>query len=110
MGKAKPAVAIHGYGAACLYKYQNKKVEVNCGETAITMIYNDHTLQEKSVVRGVLKDVIGDALVLLCDVPGFKQKEVLVNCWCVTSVTSFDGTGSTKNVYYDEGSKRLRRK
>ncbi len=108
MARPKPSVAMNGFGAALFYSYKGKKVELYCGNGAITMIYDDHSVEEKSIIRGVIKDVIGDALVVECDVLD-KKKIILVNCWSIVSATEFDNVGTTRNLFYDEGSKRLRR-
>ena len=99
---------LHGLAGPLLHLFKGKKVEINLGETAITMNYDDHSVDQKALVRGVLKDAIGDALIIDCEVFG-KVKQVIVNCWSVNTVTEVDDVGTTKSIYYNEGSKRLRR-
>jgi hypothetical protein len=96
---------IHGFAAAALELYQDKLIEINTGESATSLQFADFTTAQKHVIRGYLRDVIGDGLVMECDVNGHKQK-VLINAWAVVSVMELEGNGNISDIYIDEFKER----
>jgi hypothetical protein len=75
----------HGFAAAALELYKDKVIEINTGEVQTTLLFDDHTKDQKSIVRGILKDAVGDALILECNVNG-QRHDVLINCWSISSL------------------------
>lgn len=94
-------IPIHGYAAAALHLYKNKMVEINTGEVKTTLLWDQFQKEIKHVIRGVIKDAIGDALII--EVRTAKGiKSVLINCWSINSIVAVDGNGTTTDVYFDE--------
>ena len=91
---------VHGFAAAALQKYKGKEVEINTGESYTTLLFDDHTQGQKSVIRGTLVDAAGDAIVLEVNIRG-KKHEVLINCWLIHTMMEF-GSGSSRDFYIDE--------
>lgn len=94
-------VPIHGYAAAALHLYKDKVVEINTGEVRTKHVMDQFEHEIKHVLRGKIREAIGDALVLEVNING-KSKLVLINCWSIKSITALDGKGSLKDVYFDE--------
>ncbi|MAE82945.1 MAG: hypothetical protein CMB80_09435 [Flammeovirgaceae bacterium] len=96
---------LHGLAAICLQLYKDKVVEVNTGEQKTTLRMADFDTVQKDLIRGVLKDAVGDALVLECDV-GREKKQIVVNCWSIISIAE---VGTIKCAYVDEDFRKNRR-
>jgi hypothetical protein len=99
----------HGFAAAALELYKGKVVEINTGEVQTTLLFHDHTQDQKSIVRGILKDAVGDALILQCNVNG-ESHDVLINCWSISALMELKGVGNLKDVYIDEYKRHITRK
>jgi len=97
---------VHGYAQAALDLYKDKYIEINTGEVSTTLLFADSQIGQKSIIRGVLIDAIGDGMIVECEMK-HGTKRVLINCWSIKSIVEIDGTGLTKDVYVDqEGRKR----
>lgn len=99
----------HGFAVAVLELYQGKLIEINTGEIQTTLLFDDRQLDQKSLVRGILKDALGDALILECSVNGHRQT-VLINCWSISSIMELEGYGSLKDIYVDEYQQHLKKR
>ncbi|KKN74494.1 hypothetical protein LCGC14_0390110 [marine sediment metagenome] len=101
MAKAKA----NGFAAAALEMYKDKLVEINTGEVATSLQFADHTVGQKHVIRGHLREVIGDGIVIECNVGSHKQ-QVLINAWSVVSIMELQGKGNISDIYIDEYKER----
>lgn len=95
------AVERNPFAVAALELYKDKLIEINTGETATSVQYSDYEKSQKHLIRGYLKDVIGDGLVIECQINKFK-KIVLVNVWSIISIMEFTDNGHLSDVYVDE--------
>jgi len=96
-----PKLPTHGYGTACLQVFKDKLVEINTGEIKTTLNFSDWDQAHKNVIRGTFVDVIGDAIVMECDINNTKKK-VMVNCWLIISITEIDDKFGIRDVYVDD--------
>jgi hypothetical protein len=96
---------LHGFAAACLAVYKDKEVEINTGESSTTLLMADFETSQKDLIRGVLVDAIGDALIVEFEAKGEKKK-IIISCWSVISITEI---GCMSQAYYDEDFRRNRR-
>ena len=103
-----PDLPKHGFAQAVFYLFKDKMIEINCGETSLQNNFSDFNIVQKSLIRGVLKQVIGDALIVHCVVKN-TIKKVAVNCWTILTITEFNPQGGTKDIYYDEGLRLFRK-
>ncbi len=99
------ALPLHGYAAAVMQMFEGQLVEINTGETASTILFDQEQLELKHVIRGIVDDAIGDALIIKCKVPG-GHKTLMINCWNIISIAVVDKTGMLKDCYFDEHSSR----
>ena len=99
---------VHGFSTACIQLYKDKFVEVNTGETKTTLVLADFTHEQKSLIRGWVRDAIGDGLVVECKV-GNHTKTVLINVWSIISISEVDEKGTMKDIYIDEEFRANRR-
>lgn len=97
---------IYGYAEAALALYKGKFIEINTGESVTTQNYAEVAVGQKHVIRGILDDALGDGLVIICDVNGYRQK-VLINVWSIISIMELCGNGHTCDVYIDEYRERI---
>jgi len=104
MAKAKsPVVEISSYGAAIMHYLQDEMVEVYCGDAHTTFKFSDCDMDQKSVVRGRIIDLMGDCLVVECYDKGTgKSNHVFLNCWSIVSIVPVNGGLRMKDVYWDE--------
>lgn len=96
---------VHGFAAAVFERLGGELVEVNTGEIKSTLEFNQESIEVKNLVRGKLVDVVGDALVIECSVPG-GTKIIFINCWATTSVSGIKGPGLMKDCYFNDYSTR----
>ncbi len=96
-------IPVHGYAAAALQLYKDKEVDINTGETQTTLIFSDWETALKHIVRGVIRDAIGDALVVECKTRS-GTKKVLINAWSINTIVE-TGQGSILDIYMDEHTK-----
>ena len=99
------ALPAHGFGAAAFQLYEGQLIEVNTGETSSTILFDQEEVALKHIIRGILVDVVGDALILECAVPGGK-KTIMINCWGILSIAPAEEAGMLKDCYFDEHSTR----
>ena len=95
------APELHGFAYACEQLYKDKMVEVNTGESKTTLRLSDFEVSQKSVIRGVLKGAIGDAIIIECPLNQVK-KNVLVNVWNIISITDIEDKLGLNSAYIDE--------
>ncbi len=94
-------VETHGYAVAALEMYKDKFVEIYMGDSATSLQFADCSVNQKNVVRGRLRDAIGDGLVLECEVNHQKQN-VLINVWSIVIIMELEGHGNISDIYIDE--------
>ena len=94
---------LHSIAAACIKLYKNKEIEVNTGEQQTTLIMADFQYGQKDLIRGVLIDAIGYAIIIEV---GQKKSQVLINCWSIISVAE---VGVLKSAYIEEDFRENRR-
>ena len=92
---------IHGYAAAVIHLYKGKEVDIFAGDSKTKLIFKDWETELKSIIRGTIKEAIGDALLIECKTP-LGPKEVLINVWSIKTVVPVDGATATKDFYHDE--------
>lgn len=96
---------LHGFAAAVMELYGGQIVEINTGETSLSLLFDQENRTLKSLIRGRLVNAIGDALIVECDVPGGK-KTIALNCWGITAISPTNEPALMKDCYYDEHSSR----
>ena len=92
---------VHGYAAAALHLYKDKEVDINTGETQTTLIFNDWQSELKHVINGIIRDAVGDALIVECKTR-LGTKMVLLNAWSIIAITEVSSKASLKDLYKDE--------
>lgn len=98
--------AYAGFSEALFTLLRNKLVEVYLGTTSEERQYSDYSITRKEVIRGVIKEVHGDLVVLEVKVPKSGVTNlVYLNCWGITSVLEPVQGACTMDVYCDEAGK-----
>lgn len=92
---------IGGITQAAIKYFLGKKIEINTGESKTVLHFNDFQESQRSVIRGYLVEVIGDALVVECSINNVTQT-VVINSYNVISIIELKGNGTTKDIYCDE--------
>jgi len=77
---------------------KGKMVEVFCGEQAKNLLFNDYEISQRSVIRGKIKDVIGDCLIIECERGGIKNN-AYVNGWQIQTIVPINNTLSMVDVF-----------
>ena len=95
------AQEVHGFAAAALFMYEDKLIEINTGESATSLQFADYSVDQKHVIRGYLRNAIGDGLIVECSVNG-RQQNVLINVWSIVTIMELEGNGNISDIYIDE--------
>ena len=99
----------HGFAIAALHLYKDKLIEVNTGESATTLLSDDYQTTQKSLIRGILRDAIGDAMIVEVPMKG-KSRNVIINCWSTKSIMELTDDDSGLNEAYIDEYKKLESK
>jgi len=73
------------YAEALAAKYSDREVELYIGDNTGTLIYSDHDVAQKSVIRGTIKSATSDMLTIVTIVRDVAI-EIDVNAWCIKGV------------------------
>jgi len=92
---------VHGYAGAAITMFKDKLVEVYTGNSATTLQFSECSVEQKSVIRGYLRDAIGDGVVIECKVHGNMQN-VLINVWSIVTIMELKGHGNISDIFIDE--------
>lgn len=84
---------------------KGKNVEVYAGTSSKSRAYSDFEVQQKEVIRGILKDAIGELLIIEVD-NGINTNVVYVNGWSVVAILEPQNGISIIDVYVDEHTKQ----
>lgn len=84
---------------------KGKNVEVYAGTSGRSRAYSDFEVQQKEVIRGVLKDAIGELLIMEVT-DGSNTNLVYVNGWSVVAIVEPKNKMSIVNIYVDENTKQ----
>jgi hypothetical protein len=85
-------------------RLQNKLIEVHTGDTRKTHYYSEQSFNEKSVIRGILKEALDDCLII--EVSDIKTNEaylIYLNCWNIIAITEVKNNFGLANMYSDIG-------
>jgi len=91
----------HPYAAALLSQLQGEEIEIYNGDIKTTQILQDREISQKNVVIGVLKDVIGDCLIVEVSKNGRKGL-VYINAWTVSHVMRVKDPLFLNDIFTDE--------
>lgn len=86
-----------------------KNVEVYCGQSRRNVKYSDYDVAEKTVVRGRLKEVLEDCIVVECNIMNaatsrIHSNDLYMNTWSITGVCVPSDSLSITDMFVDEGS------
>jgi len=95
-----------GYAEAVLTLLKGKSVEVYDGSDGRYRKYSDFDFQQKAVIRGILKDGVGDLLIIEVTDKFGNTNDVYVNGWAVKSIVEPKNTISIIDVYTEEHRKQ----
>lgn len=91
----------HPYAAALLSQLQGEEIEIYNGDIKTTQILQDREISQKNVVIGILKDVIGDCLIVEVFKNGRKGL-VYINAWTISHVMRVKDPLFLKDIFTDE--------
>ncbi len=86
---------------------KGKNIELYAGTSGRSRAYSDFEVQQKEVIRGVLKDAIGELLIVeVADGPNTNL--VYINGWSVVAIVEPKNGMSMVNIYVDENTKQIK--
>jgi hypothetical protein len=91
------------YAEAVFEKYKNSNIEVEVyiGQSRGRQLYNEYELDKYTIIRGYIKDAIGDMLVVESKIYlneiDFIKKDVCINGFSIHCITNVE-----KNVRHEE--------
>ncbi len=91
---------LHPFIAAIIMKLQDKEVEVYLGDSGYSLKYSEYDFNLKNIIRGKVKEGIGDCLIL--EVGDIKKSEVFVNSWSIKCIVPVDDPHFIKDVFTHE--------
>ncbi len=96
------------FGELLMQRMRDKRIEVYLGSSAKTREYADFSVDHKEVIRGVLRDAVGDLMVVEVFDKANNSNLVYVNCWCVTAVLEPQNKISVIDVFCDAAAKQVK--
>lgn len=96
-------INLHPYSAALLQTLKDVEVEVYCGDIKTTQVLHDYTVQEKNVLRGIIRDAVGDCVMIECHKNNLKTT-VFLNVWSIKAVVKMADPLFIKDVFSSEES------
>jgi hypothetical protein len=94
-------IKLHPFAAALLKHLKGKEIEINSGDIKTINKFAEQDINHKNVIRGLLEDACGDALLLAVKRDG-KYGRVFINVWSVKSVVPIEDDLFVKDIYDDE--------
>lgn len=94
-------IKLHPFAAALLKYLKGKEIEINSGDIKTVIKFAEQDINHKNVIRGVLEDACGDALLLTVEKDG-KYARTFINVWSVKSVVPIEDPLFIKDIYDDE--------
>lgn len=94
-------IRLHPFAAAVLYHLKGKKVEVYSGDVKTVVKFAETDVNQKHVIRGVLEDAMGDAIILLVS-EKTKYTRVFLNVWSIKSIVPIEEALFIKDIYDEE--------
>ena len=74
------------YVEMLLLNLKDKPVEIYTGDANKTHMYSDYQIEQKQVIKGILKDGSGDCLVLECTSRTNVKSLIFINSWAIHAV------------------------
>lgn len=99
-------MSYHSYAEGLLASLKNKKIEIYTGDTSRVQEYSDYSLSQKSVIRGVLRDCLGDCVVVECTDSRGATNLVYLNGWSITAVMEPKNNLSIVDIFINESEKQ----
>lgn len=74
------------YAETILLHLKGKTIEVYSGDSNRTHIYLDYEINNSQVIKGTLKDAVGECLMIECAQANGAKSLVYINSWAVTAI------------------------
>lgn len=101
------------YAESIVEKYAGKEIEMYIGDDTGTLLYSDHDVSQKAVIRGVVKSAVGDFLTIESTVTTPKQThkvELDINAWCIKGVMQKQNNGvGIMTIFGNQEIRRIKR-
>lgn len=94
-------IIMHPFAAAILYKLKDEEVEIYCGDSSTTRIFSDTERAQKNLLRGVIRDAMGDCLIIECKKHG-ENGTVFLNVWGIKAIMKMRDSLFISDVFEDE--------
>lgn len=94
-------IILHPFAAGILKHLKNEEVEIYCGDVKTTLQFHDYNVQQKNVIRGFIKDAIGDAIIVECEKSN-KKGIVFLNVWSIKAIIKIKDSLFIADIFEDE--------
>lgn len=95
------------YGEAVYSQLKDRKVEIFLGSNSKSHEYLDYSVNQKEVIRGTLRNAVGDLLVVEVGC-GDRTNLAYINIWNVIMIVEPKNGISVIDVYCDAASKQAK--
>ena len=106
-------MSVKSYAEAIAEKYKDQEVEIYIGDDTGTVLYADHDVAQKSVIRGTVRTATGDFLTIDVIFKSSMETSVVnvdINAWCIKGVMRKQSNGiSIMNVFGNQEVRRMKR-
>ena len=101
------------YAESLAEKYKGKEIEMYIGDDMGTLLYADHDISQKAVIRGVVKSGVGNFLTIEVTIKTAEKSykiELDINSWCIKGVIAKQASGiGIMNVFGNQEIRRMKR-
>lgn len=94
-------IRLHPFAAAILHHLKGKKIEIYSGDIKTIVKFSETDVNQKHVIRGILEDAMGDALIVLVNEKN-KYTRVFLNAWSIKSIVAIEDELFVKDIYNEE--------
>ncbi|HVI41803.1 MAG TPA: hypothetical protein VM577_14215 [Anaerovoracaceae bacterium] len=89
------------FAEAVANRLRDQGVEIYCGDSGETHKFSDTESTEKSIIRGIVKDALGDCLILEVTKQGLTAT-VYMNAFNIRAIVPMSDSLYIKDIYDDE--------
>jgi hypothetical protein len=102
-------INLHCFAAAILHHLKDQEVELYCGDVRTTRLFADYERAQKNVLRCVIKDALGDCLIVECN-KRQGSATVFVNVWAIKAIVRVNDPLFISDIFEDEEQLQLEKR
>ncbi len=90
------------FAHAICNRLKDTEVEIYCGNNSRTIRFAEIDNSLFSIIHGIVKDAVGDCLIVECNVPDKGKNLLYINAWSIESIMPVKNGMSINDFYHDD--------